>query len=233
MMLGFASLAAVYQYGRSIDQTYPARTFSVQGTADLETPQQIGAFTATVTTEGEGEIAPLQKENTDKMNAITQAFKDQGVDEKDLKTENYAVTPRYETVNCAPGSTCPAPKVNGYTVTQSLEVRVRDLDKVGSLLQLATDKGANQVSSLRFVPDEGNSVTDTARTEAFSEARKKAEALAAAGHFRLGRLVTVSEDDGAGQPAPLPYALKESAAPDIQPGTNPGVFTVVLTYEIR
>ncbi|MEI9966261.1 MAG: SIMPL domain-containing protein [Candidatus Moraniibacteriota bacterium] len=152
-MLGVAAIVGVYQYGRAINHDYPGRTFSVEGTADIETPQNLGVFTATVTTEGQQEAGPLQEQNTQKMNAMIAAFKEKGIEAKDLKTLNYNVNPRYDTVACAPGSTCPPPKISGYSVTQSLEVRVRALDQVGTLLALATEKGATSVSNINFVPD--------------------------------------------------------------------------------
>lgn len=241
LMLAIAALAFVYQYGRSLDQTYPNRTFSVQGEADIETPNDIAFFTATVVTEGSGEVTTLQGENTEKMNRINAFLGAQGIEKSDLKTTNYSMNPRYNYPNCTSGSTaCPPPTINGYSITQSLEVKVRQTDKVGGLLSGIVSAGANSVSGVSFVTDDDSSARRDARKAAFKDARTKAIEAAEAGNFRLGKMVTFYEDsmnpvepmrEGFG--GDMAMSAKAMPAPVIEPGVNTGKLQVTLTYEIR
>lgn len=241
LMLGIAALAFVYQYGRSLDQTYPNRTFSVQGEADIETPNDIAFFTATVTTEGEGEVALLQSENTEKMNRINAFLGEQGIDKRDLKTTNYTMNPRYNYPSCPSGTiTCPPPTINGYTITQSLEVKVRQTDKVGDLLTGIVAAGANSVSGVSFVTDDDNAARLEARKQAFADAREKAFETAKAGGFRVGKMVTFYEDNMSpvepmreGMGGDMTLSAKAMPAPVIEPGVSKGKLQVTLTYEIR
>ncbi len=242
LMLAIAALAFVYQYGRSLDQTYPNRTFSVQGEADIETPNDIAFFTATVITEGSGEVTTLQGENTGKMNRISSFLEEQGIEKRDLKTTNYSMNPRYNYPNCASGTTiCPPATINGYIITQSLEVKVRQADKVGELLSGIVSAGANSVSGVSFVTDDDSSARKAARKAAFKDAREKALEAAEAGNFRLGKMVTFYEDnanpvepmrEGFGGDL-MTMSAKAMSAPVLEPGVKTGKLQVTLTYEIR
>lgn len=240
LMLGFAALAYVYQYGHSLEQVYPNRTFSVQGEADIETPNDIAFFTASVTTEGEGDTTKLQAENTEKMNKIQAFLAEQGIEKSDLKTTNYSMNPRYSYPNCLPGTPCPQPTINGYAITQSLEVKVRDVNKTGELLAGIVPAGANSVSGVSFITDDDSQARQEARKEAFMDARHKAEEMARAGGFGLGKVVTVYEDNAVPmQPmmdagyGGMAMSEKAVAAPTIEPGVERGKIQVTITYEIR
>lgn len=238
-VLAISALAYTYQYGRQVNQAYPTRTFAVEGTGDIEAPNDVASFTATVLTEGSGDIAALQVQNTEKMNAINAYLKENGVEKKDLKTENYSVNPRYEYVTCAAGTACPSPAINGYSISQSLRVKVRDMEALGKLLSGIVEKGANNVSGVSFVADNDEEAKSAARKEAFAEARKKAEGIAKAGNFRLGKLVSFYENDGSPRPM-YDQAMgmggaemaKSAAAPVIEPGVQEGELRVTLTFEI-
>jgi uncharacterized protein YggE len=242
LMLAIAALAFVYQYGRSLDQTYPNRTFSVQGEADIETPNDIAFFTATVTTEGSGDVTVLQGENTEKMNRIDAFLLEQGIDKSDLKTTNYTMNPRYSYPSCPVGTvSCPPASIDGYTITQSLEVKVRKGEMVGGLLSGIVSAGANSVSGVSFITDDDSEARTKARTEAFKDARMKAEEMAKAGNFRIGKMVTFYEDNASPmQPmmadaygGNMEMSAKAMPAPQLESGVSRGKLQVTLTYEIR
>jgi uncharacterized protein YggE len=242
LMLAIAALAFVYQYGRSLDQVYPNRTFSVQGEADIETPNDIAFFTATVITEGGADVTTLQGENTEKMNRINAFLGEQGIEKRDLKTTNYSMNPRYNYPNCAPGTAvCPPATINGYTITQSLEVKVRQADTVGTLLSGIVGAGANSVSGVSFITDDDSSARMEARKQAFEDARTKARETAEAGGFHIGKMVTFYEDNAYPvQPMMNAYGGDTMMAekvvapsPVVEPGVSSGKMRVTLVYEIR
>lgn len=235
VVLALAAVAYVYQYGRSVNFTNQ-NSFTVTGEANMEVPTDIAAFTVSVVTEGGNNVSDIQKQNVEKMNNINAFLKEQGVEKKDLKTSQYSLTPRYSYPNCADRSACPPPSISGYTLTQTLAVKVRDLEKIGNILSGITEKGANTVSGISFTVDDDNDARQKARTEAIENAQKKAKDIAKAGNFRVGRLTSVFEEEGGGiQPGFGGNSLefKAVSAPIIEPGTQSGKVRMNLTYEIK
>lgn len=238
--IALAAVMASYQYKLSVDTTYPTRTFSVDGTGDVDVVPDIATFSATVISEGSKNVAEVQAANTEKMNRVNAFLKEQGIDKADLKTLQYNLSPRYSYNPCTAGS-CPPPTITGYTLSQSLEVKVRDSAKLGDLLSGVVDNGANTVSEVRFTVDDDSNARDEAREEAITEAKKKAKALAKAGGFRIGKLVTLYENTN----PPMPYygygmggsadmmSVKAEAAPTLEPGTQATKVQVTMTYEIK
>jgi uncharacterized protein YggE len=239
VLVACAAVVYAFQYKRSIDNTYPGKTFSVDATGDIDTVPDVAKFSVSVTTEGGKNIADVQKTNTEKMNKINAYLKEQGIDAKDLKTIQYNVSPRYDYQPCQNGI-CPQPSISGYTISQSLDVKVRDTEKLGDLLSGVVEKGGNNVSSIQFVVDDEDAAKDGARLEAIDKAKKKAQTMAKAGGFRLGKLVSIYENSG-----PMPAdaygmgggisemsSVKSAPAPTIEPGTNTTKVQVTVTYEI-
>ena len=239
VLLALAGAGYAFQYKRFVDKTYPMRTFSVDGKGEIDTVPDLASFSATVVTEGGTNVAEVQTANTEKMNKINTFLKEQGVDAKDLKTSNYNLSPRYSSNPCV-GNVCPQPEINGYTVSQSLDVKVRDSAKIGDLLSGVVQNGANSVSGVRFVVDDDTDSKNAARKDAIAEAKEKAKSIAKAGGFRLGKIVSLYES--AGPVTPYAYgmggdmemsAMKTAVAPAIEPGTNETEVQVTITYEIK
>lgn len=239
LLIAVAAVLASYQYKVSVGMTYPNRTFSVDGTGDVDTTPDLATFSVTVMTDGGKNVSEVQSANAEKMNTVNAFLKEQGIDKKDLKTQQYNLSPRYTYSPCPLNGTCPAPVISGYTLTQTLEVKVRDNDMLGDLLSGVVASGANSVSEVRFVVDDESDARDTAREKAIADAKKKASATAKSAGFRLGKLVTMYENM-----SPMPYdsmggngggvALSEKAsvAPVVEPGTQSTKVQVTLTYEI-
>ncbi len=134
------------------------------------------------------------------MNAVIDALKKAGVAEKDIATQYVSLEPVY---NYAAGTQ----QITGYQASQSLQVKVRDLDKASDVLAAATNAGANQAGGVQFVIDKPDELRAQARTEAIAKAKAKAEKLAGALGMRLGRIRGFSEDGNGGTP-PMPYAAR-------------------------
>jgi len=185
-------------------------------------------------------VAEAMSENTKNMNAVIDSVKEQGVEEKDLKTTGFYIYPRYEWYEagtCFPP--CPNGKrvLVGYEITQSLEVKIRDLSKIGEIIQGATDSGANQVGDLQFTIDKQDELKAQARKDAIDEAKNKAKELSSQLGVKLVRITNFSESGEF--PVTPPYALMEKASglgggesPQIETGENKIEVTVSITYEI-
>jgi hypothetical protein len=203
---------------------------------DIDTTPDVAKFSVSVVTDGGRNVAEVQGMNTEKMNRVSAFLKEQGVDKKDLKTSQYNLAPRYD-YSCREGA-CPPPAIIGYTLSQTLDVKVRDTEKLGDLLSGVVQNGANSVSDVRFVVDDDDAAKSEARAEAIGKAQKKAKAVAKAGGFRLGKLVSlyestyVPQDGGYGMGGAEMSGLKTAVPPTIEPGTQSTKVQVTLIYEI-
>ncbi len=239
--LAFAAMQFVKVYEKAVD---PAsfRSFSVSGSGKAIAIPDIAQFSFTVITEGGKQVGALQTENTKKVNKAIEFVASKSIDKKDIKTQSYSVQPRYQYFNCPrDGGACPPPEIVGYTVTQSVLVKIRDFANIGDLLTGAVQSGANSVSDLSFTLDDPTTVQNEARAEAIAKAKAKADSLAKAGGFSLGRLLSL-EEGSAGQP-PMYYAMESAKygmgegggapSPTIEPGSQEMNVSVTLKYEIR
>lgn len=241
IILTAVGVQAAFAYSRS---ALPVATFSATGEGRSVAIPDTAEFSFGLTTEGGKDVSALQKENTDKMNAAIDFVKSEGVDAKDIQTSNYNISPRYQYFSCQPTSSarpCPPSEIVGYTINQTITVKVRDFAKIGDILSGVAAKGANNVSGLNFTLHDKDAAENEARAEAISKAKTKAESMAQAGGFHIGRIISIQES---GQtPSPIYYgkmtggfgmgAADVAAAPSVQPGSNEIVKDVTITYEIR
>ena len=241
LLIAVAALLYSVEYARSIDKAYPTRTFSVDGEGKIDTTPDVAKFSVSVVTEGGKNVGEVQTKNTEKMNAVTTYLDEGGVAKKDMRTDEYTLSPRYEYPNCTGLSVCPSPSISGYTLTQTLRVTVRDTGKIGELLTGVVANGGNNVSQVVFTVDDEEAAKADARKEAIEKAQAKAERMAKDAGFDMGRLVSVYESPqgigygGEGDALNMKSAvgMGGAAAPTIQPGTSETKVNVTVTYEIR
>lgn len=240
LMLGVAAQNYANYYGKSIQPT-SFRSFAVTGEGRAVGVPDIAAFSFSIVTEGDKDIATLQADNTKKVNAAINFLKSSGVDSKDIKTEAYNLQPRYQYYNCYGGDSfgkpCPPQTIVGYTITNTVNVKVRDFAKVGDIIAGVTNAGANTVSSLNFTIDDPSSLENVARAEAITKAKVKAISIAKAGGFRLGRLLSIEENTNNIYPFYQSFGKSADSvsapAPTIEPGSKDITVNVTLRYEIE
>lgn len=236
-----AALAALL-YASSYQKTsaFNRPNFSVSAEADVTAVPDIGEFSFSVVTEGEV-LTDVQEENIEKTNTVISYLKEAGVDEKDIKTSSYQVNPRYTYARCFSGSgPCPPPTISGYSMNQSVSVKVRDLTLSGTLLGGVVENGANSVSQLSFTVDDTDIYKQEAREAAFEKAREKAEQMAEAAGFKLGRIISINEFDQSGDDYLRGYgggalleSMSDSTIPSIEKGSEEITISVSVTYEIK
>ncbi|MBI4134711.1 MAG: SIMPL domain-containing protein [Candidatus Sungbacteria bacterium] len=208
------------------------RSISVAGEGKVYVRADLAMVQLTVSSDaGQGDLGAVQERNANKANAVTEYAKSRGVKEEDIKTVNYSITPRYNYSQYGQ-------EFLGYNVRQDIQLKIRDLSKVGEILKGAVSSGANEVSQLQFTVDDPKSPEEEARMKAITDAKAKAEKLAEALGVRLVRVTNFSESGG-GVPPPVYYreavALGKGGGgvPDIQIGQNEVQLYVILTYEIE
>ena len=216
---------------REIGQVPRGRdTITIQGEGKVSGKPTLAQIDIGLYSEGK-DVPEVQNQNSQKVNAMVAAMKELSIAEADLQTSHYSISPRYEYKDGAQN-------VIGYTVSQNVSVKVRDLAKVGTVLSKVGQLGANQVNGVNFTIDDPTALKQEARKEALQDARDKAEELAKALGVKITRVVTFAESSGSGIP-PMPYAYKSemavatAIAPDIQAGSLDVVSQVSVTYEVR
>lgn len=177
-------------------------------------------------------VEAAQKEANGKINNITSELKKLGIEEKYIKTSNYSVYPDY---NYQAGQ-----KITGYNVNITLTIKVKDLQKINNVIDIATAQGANQIGNLSFVIDDDKleSLKMEARKQAIEKAKVKAKEIANAGGIKLGRLVDVTESVSSYNSTPLrtpATALAGGGVEDkqtqIQAGESEITINITISYE--
>jgi len=207
-------------------------TMTVEGEGKVTVRPDIVKISLGVATEALT-VREAQMGNTKKMNDITAMVKQQGVKDEDIKTENYSIYPRHQWQDNVQ-------RLAGYTVSQSLAIKIRDLDKIGDILARAGEFGANDVGGIQFTVDDPSAFQDEAREKAIADAQDKAEALARQLGLIIVKVVSFSESGG-GYPVPMydagipAYAVKaeRAPAPDIEEGSQDVTVNVNVIFEVR
>lgn len=238
LVLAYSASSYVNSYSKAI-QPSSFRSFSVSGEGKAVIVPDIAEFNFGVTTEGGKNLADLQKENADKANNAIEFVKSNDVKTKDIKTQNYNIAPRYSNAYCPKeGISCPPPEIIGYTITQIITVKVKDFGKISGIIGGVVKNGANSVSNLTFKINNPTQAENDARKEAISKAKEKAKAVAEAGGFRLGRLLSIDESNN----RPVFYGFEAVgkggdagaySSPVIEPGSQEVIVNVFLRYEIQ
>ncbi len=244
IVLGFTAISLLAYTYSAIQQGKAARipaSISVSGVGEVNVIPDIATFTLSAHAEA---IEPTvaQEGAAQTANAITAYLKENGIAEVDINTTNYTLSPQYDyTSGCREGACTPnSPRLIGYVVDQTIQVKVRDTKKAGELIFGVGTHGAKNISSISFTVDDSQKAKADARTKAVADAREKARQLADSLGVRLTRLTSFYEDQG------YPYAYQggmmddgvmvaksASVTPEISGGQNTITSTVSLTYEIR
>jgi uncharacterized protein len=156
--------------------------------------------------------------NAKAANTLAALIREQGIGGADIQTSNVSITPMYAQSSSSQAS---PPTISGYSVSNDVAVMVRDISRLGGLIDKATAAGANSIYGVSFGHNDASALLDKARPMAVADARRKAELYASAGGARLGRLMVLTEEANrqpavafarayvSGAPAPTPIAAGE------------------------
>jgi len=201
---------------------------SVTGTGEVSAAPDTAFINSGVTTQGATAREALDA-NTKAMNDLMATLKEAGIEARDVQTSGFSVSPNYVYTDArdANGYTLP-PKINGYQVYNTVNVRIRDLTILGAVLDKQVNVGANTINGITFSVADPSKLYDEARKAAFADAKEKAALYADAAGETLGLLKSVSESQG--YDAPQPYMMKADLA--AAPASVP-VATGELSFSIN
>lgn len=144
--------------------------------------------------------------NTAKMGPVIDALKAAGIEAKDIQTANFNIQPSYEfTQDGKP------PKLTGYTVSNTVAVRVRAVEKLGEILDVAVGQGSNQINGVSFIVSKAEELKDAARKAAVANATRMAKVYAEAAGVTLGDVQTISETSNAREYGPVVVSMAPRA----------------------
>ncbi|PTL83545.1 hypothetical protein DAT35_15980 [Vitiosangium sp. GDMCC 1.1324] len=208
------------------------RTLRVEGTGEVKVAPDEAFIDLAMET-----LAPTAKaageENARKMDKVIAALVQAGIPRKEIETRNYTVSPEYQ----PPAKPDEAPKLKGYRVSNVVEVHVRELARVGTLLDTALGAGANRVESVRFGLSKPETVQGDALRNAVERARQSAQVLATSLGVKLGPVLDASTVTEPQHPIPVVGRFELSRAADvttpIQPQEQTVQATVTLVFSIE
>lgn len=238
----YTTVAGPIPFSINSIQTTKTDLFTVDGQGEASAvPDQATVYFGV--TSSASTVSQAQDNANKAADKLINAIKQQGILDKDIRTTNYSVTPNYGKTNPQPLIMMPerggGDNITGYTVSQNLEVKIKPIDKVNKVIDIATANGANMVGGINFSlsDDLQKSLENKARVQAVQEAKSKAQALANAAGIRLGKVINVTE--GSNYPRPLPMAanaLKAEGSTDtsqtnVTPGENSVSVNVTIYYQ--
>lgn len=246
VILGIWILVKVVRDAKSIAYVGKApttvNTISVSGKGEIVVKPDIAMISFSVT-EQNMDVSIAQNTVNTKIADMVSSLKENGVEDKDIKTTGYNITPKYAYPKVVSSYYYPYPEsagtLIGYEVSQSVELKIRDLAKAGSIVAKLGDLKVTNMSGLNFLVDKQDELQKDARDLAIKQAREEARRLANGLGISLGDVVSFS--DGLNYPIyPMAYdkALESygrggaSAEAVLPVGENTITSNVTIVYEI-
>jgi len=194
----FPLLQAILLAGAPLAAQQAEGVLTVSGQGQVAVAPDMVTITVGVETEAETADAALAANNA-AMNRVFALLEAEGIDARDLQTSRFSVNPVWDNSRAAAGRPL---SVRGFAVANLLNVTLRDLPRLGPVLDALVDSGANQVQGVRFAVADPAPHLDRARALAVAEAMRKARLYADAAGVRLGALLAL-EEAGARRAGPL------------------------------
>lgn len=191
----------------------------VQGAPDTLTANVSIEFVAT-------DVTGAMNQTSDRQQAVINALVDAGVDRTDISTTQVSLQPQF----AGPDSTT----IIGYQASNSIDVKIRQLDAASAALALIVSTGADatRINSVNYSIEDDSQLVRDARSRAFEDAKDRAEQYAQLSGLDLGKVISISESGGETPPTPLRTDALEAAAVPLEPGQQTVAFAVTATWEL-
>jgi len=203
---------------------------SVSAQAEAKRIPDIATLSAGVVTQAADANGALRA-NADEMTKVVAAIRAAGIAERDIQTSGINLNPQYRYAENQP------PVITGYQASNNVSLTVRDIAKLGKILDALVATGANQINGPTFDVDDKQSAYDEARRAAVEQAQTRAQMYAKTLGMRVRRIVSISEGGGYGPPRPMPILAmarmeKDSADTPIAAGESSLSVTLDIVFEL-
>jgi hypothetical protein len=231
----FAIVGCLFVGGQAaIANDDPAPRIQVTGEGSVDIAPDMAILTLSVMREAPTARKALS-DNSAAMAKVLDAMTALGIEKRDLQTSNFNIQPRYTNPPRQGAGSGEAAKLVGYTVRNALTVRVRDISKVGEVLDTSVTLGVNEGGGIQFTNDDPSAAITQARVMAMEQALSKARTLAKAAGVKLGKVLEISEQNYGPRPmamAKMSFAMDAESVP-IAAGENSYNVTVNATLAIE
>lgn len=214
--------------------TLSGRTIHVNGSGSVTAEPDIATLNLGVSVERES-VAEAREVAASAMTALIDSLKANGIEEKDILTQNFSIYPQYD---YSEGKR----KLRGYRVNNTVQAKVRELDTLSDVIDDAAEAGGDDIvlNSIQFMIEDTSPLQAQARANAVKNAEAKALTIAEASGVTLGKPITITENSYYESP-PIPYAVAETAFADdaertptpIVSGELTVTINVTVVYEIK
>jgi uncharacterized protein YggE len=221
-----AALAGGLVIAPALAEETPAPTISVTGEASVSVPPDLAQIDAGVSTEART-AREASEANNAAMGKVLLALKGGGIEENDFQTSRLSLQPQYAANRSGPNA------VTGYRATNRVTIKLHDVTKVASTIDLVTGAGANELGGINFKVSSASKLLDEAREQAIADARRKAEIYAKAAGVTLGAPVSISEDNAPGPVAYRRMSAGVAAAAPVATGEETLHVTVSVSWAIK
>ena len=200
---------------------------SVSAHAEATRVPDVATVSAGVVTQAADANAAM-RDNAARMDAVMKAIRAAGIAERDIQTSGINLNPQYRYIENQP------PAITGYQASNTVSLKVRDIAKLGGVLDALVASGANQVNGPAFEIDKPEVVYDEARREALAKAQARAKMYADALGVRVRRIVSIDEGGGFRPPVPMPMMAMARAEKSVAYDTavSPGETTLAANLSV-
>lgn len=190
----------------------------VQGVPDTLTTNVAMEFIA-------ADVSSALNQSSQRQQAVIDALVAAGIDRKDISTTQVSVQPQF-------GTDGASNTIAGYRASNTIDVKIRDLDTASQTLTLIAETGgdATRINSVAFSIEDDSDLVRDARAEAFNDAKNRAQQYADLSGLSLGEVISISEESGSTPPRPMPRAAMEAVP--LEPGQQAVNFSVTVIWEL-
>jgi len=168
----------------------------VEGTGNIKVQPDIAIVVLGVITENK-QLKPAQEENTIKMTAVLRSLREMSIPSEDIQTQSYSITPQYDFIEGRQ-------VFRGYRVEHLLEITIRDMNKIGEIIDAAVQNGANQVSNIEFSVSNPSAYYQRALNAAVDDALRKAGTLGGKLRIEVSKVPVQIVEIGYKSEGPIP-----------------------------
>ena len=230
-----ATLVALGTTMTACAQTQPAAyaipvdgtLLSVSASADARRAPDVATISAGVVTQA-ADANSAMRANAAQMQKVMAAIREAGIADKDIQTSGVNLNPNYKYAENQ------APTITGYQASNTVNLKVRDLARLGKVLDALVASGANQVNGPSFEIDQPDAVQDEARRAALAKAQARAGMYAKSLGLQVRRIVSISEGGGFQPPMPMVRmaAMAKDAGTEVSPGENTVSANIDVVFEL-
>ncbi|WP_420584268.1 SIMPL domain-containing protein [Ruegeria sp.] len=204
------------------------RRITVDAAGVVQAAPDMATITMGVTNE-DAQASNAMQATSEAVAQILKRLEGMGIEDRDIQTRDLSLSPVWTGRNSASGD---KPEISGFVASNNVQVRVRDLTQLGTIMDAVIQDGANNFGGLSFGVQDPTPLEAQARAKAVAEATAKAEQLAQAANVTLGEVRQISEQVGGFHPAPQMRAMADAGGVPIASGEVSVSVTVSMEFEI-